>query len=109
MVIDSDNLSDDVKNRAQTCYDNMLPRCVATDFKILSGSKEVSVFESGKNYAWRCPYCGYINQAVGSSSVFMEMNNHYIGEVSTIQGMMHCPSLTGCGNFSNYTLTIKWE
>lgn len=108
-VLSSEDLSDDTRNTAQTCLDNMLPRSRPKDFKILSGSKEVSVFESGKNYAWRCPYCGYINQAVGSASVFTEMDNHYIGEVSTISGMMLCPSLTGCGNLSSYTLTIEWK
>ncbi len=110
-VLNSEDLSDETKNRAQTCLDNMLPRSKPKGFKILSGSKEVAVYESGKNYAWQCPYCGYVSEGVGSSSILMESDNHYIGETSTISMTMVCAShyQGGCGRMSNYSLTIEWK
>lgn len=105
-IIDDSDISDYIKKEAKRYFNKFLPSCTATDFHILSGSEEISVFKSGKNFGWQCPYCGYFNMAVGTSSILMELNKHYIGETSTYKGAIYCYR---CQNISSYTLSIKWE
>ena len=89
----------------------MLENSKAKGFKILSGSENIKVFESGRNFGWQCPYCGYYSRAVGTNSIMMELENHYAGETSTYSGMMVCAGAFkgGCKEMSSYTLNIEWE
>lgn len=83
----------------------------ATSFEILSGSGGVMVYTNGRNYGWKCPKCGYVNEAIGTASIHAELGNHYSGEISNMSGAMFCASnfKGGCGQMSPYSLKIEYK
>lgn len=105
------DLDSDMTKNVNTTLNKMLANSRATDFEIVSGSSNISVFKSGKNFGWRCPYCGYSTSAVGTNSIVSQLDEHYAGEVSTYSGAMVCASAYrgGCSEMSRYSLTIKYK